>query len=152
MRSSYGSRVVAFATLVVSSPPTHALYSNLPGALSPGRGPRNLTYFNTMFYSCLKTIWTQHQEKKYIFGWCTKPQCSGALKQTADAPVSIQHGVAPGTCCIEMPCFLLSQVRPSETDVAPWCYKWNGLGFGWDWKSLGRTMLRAPTVLKMLKS
>ena len=32
-------------------------------------------------------------------------------------------------------------------DVAPWCYKWEGLGLGWDWKSLGRAMLRAPKML-----
>ena len=33
----------------------------------------------------------------------------------------------------------------SETDFAPWCYKWDGLGFCRDWKSLGGAMLRAPT-------
>ena len=48
-------------------PATHALYSNLPEALSPGRGPRNLTYFKTMFYSRLKTICTQSTNTKILF-------------------------------------------------------------------------------------
>ena len=38
------------------------------------------------------------------------------------------------------------QIMTSETDVAPWCYKWDGYGMGW--KFLGPNMIKGCSKIK----
>ena len=81
MRSSYGSRVVAFATLLVSSSPsTHALYSNLTPGPDSRQGSSKLAGFQYNM-SFLSQNNLDKASRNEIDFWCKIPECSGALMQ-----------------------------------------------------------------------